>query len=182
VTIVGNVISYVTGGVPGVTSGDAFGLMIYGATDTISQPGNIIIKGNQVDHVTAVTGGGDAAGILVNGDKEILVGGNVVKEVSVVPFPPFHQMAYGITVTDVSQGLVDLSGNYVWNSTAASNSIGILLSVFSAQDSATLRYSVVGGFNTGISINGECTPNYFNNAIFGAATTYAITSTPNSCL
>jgi hypothetical protein len=180
VTLVNNVISGVTGGIPGQTSGDAIGLMIYGATLSPSPAGKIIIKGNQVDHVTATKGGGDAQGILVDGDNEIVITGNTVKEISVVRMQ--NQSAYGIKVADISEGLVEIADNYVWNSTPASNSIGIRLGVSSNQGSSVVRDSVVGGFNTGISLFGACTPYYLYNTVSNAAISYEVTGTTGSCI
>ena len=178
VTLTNNIISTVTGG-NNVFGGDAFAMMIHGASQSSSPLGKIVIKDNHVDQVSASRGGGDAVGILVEGGNETIVNGNVVTEIKVTPTS--SQQALGLNVVSINPepGLVEVGDNFVWNSVPATNSVGIrvntnLTNVF-------IRDSVVGGFNTGLELGGSCVPFYLYNSVFGAATPYSVLGTPTPC-
>ena len=123
VTITNNVISTVTGG-NDTFGGDAFAMMIHGASQSNSPPGKIVIKGNRIDQVTSSAGGGDAVGILVEGGHETLVTGNMVTEIKAAPTS--FQRSIGLNVVSINPepGLVEVGDNYVWNSVNAANSSG----------------------------------------------------------
>jgi hypothetical protein len=178
VTLTNNIISTVTGG-SSTTGGDAFAVMVHGASQSISPPGKITIKGNHIDQVTSTPGGGDAVGILVEGGNQTLVNGNVVTEIKAAPTS--FQRSIGLNVISINPvpGLVEVGDNFVWNSLPLANSIGIrvntnLTNVF-------IRDSIVGGFATGLDLGGSCVPFYLYNSVFGAATPYSVTGTLTPC-
>lgn len=178
VTIANNIISTVAGG-NDIFGGDAFAIMVHGASQSSSPLGKIVIKGNQIDQVTSSAGGGDAVGILVEGGNETLVNGNVVTEIKAAPTS--FQRSIGLNVVSINPepGLVEVGENYVWNSAPSANSVGIrvntnLTNVF-------IRDSTIGGFSTGMELGGSCVPFYLYNSIVGAVTPYSITGTLTPC-
>ena len=158
VTITNNVISNITGG-QGNFAGDAFGMMIHGASGTSSLPGKIVIKGNRVDHVVSTPGGGNAEGILVETDNEGLITGNMITEI--IAGATSFQNSIGLNVIAIPRdqpGLAEVGGNYVWNSVRTANSTGIRVN--NGLTNAVIRDSTVGGYNTGLELGGACVPFY----------------------
>ena len=153
VTITNNVISTVTGG-KDTFGGDAFAMMIHGASQSSSPPGKIVIKGNRIDQVTSTAGGGDAVGILVEGGHETSVTGNMVTEIKAAPTS--FQRSIGLNVISINPepGLVEVGENYVWNSVNAANSVGIRVNT--NVTNVFIRDSTVGGFATGLELGGSC--------------------------
>jgi len=180
VTITNNIISTVTGG-NNIFGGDAFAMMIHGASQSSSTTGKIIIKNNHINQVTSFQGGGDAVGILVEGGNETIVNGNMVTEIKAAPTSFQNSIGLNVVSINAQPGLVEVGDNFVWNSVPSANSTGIRLN--NNLTNAFVRDSTVGGFSTGLELGGSCVAFYLYNSVFGATTPYSVSGTipPTPC-
>lgn len=174
VTLSGNFVSNVSGD-------DAYGFFVitgYELSNTANVTGKVVIQNNQISHITATGATSPATAIYAGVTSEALISSNYVTEIKT---PSQVQYAVGISVlsnanASVQPGLLDINGNYVWNSAAASNSLGIYVGSWLSH--SVVHDSTIGGMTFGIRIAGAPSGTvispvlYLYNSVFGAATPY----------
>lgn len=169
VTLTDNVISNVTGV-------DAYGFFVISGFELTSTPnvtGKLVIRNNQIDHVSATGTTSPATGIYAGILSEALISGNSVTEIKT---PSAVQFAVGISVlpnasSGAPSGFLDIAGNFVWNAAPTANGKGIYLAA--GVSHSVVHDSVIGGMNTGIfTAPAGGSALYLYNSVAGAATPY----------
>jgi hypothetical protein len=142
-------------------------------TSTPNVTGKLVIKNNQINHVSATGATSPAAGIYAAMLSEALISGNAVTEIKT---PSTFQFAIGISVlpnasAGAPSGFLDIAGNFVSNAAPTANGKGIYLAA--GVSHSVVHDSVIGGMNTGIyTAAAGGSAQYLYNSVSGAAAPY----------